>query len=73
MRISDEGRGLTQEQMVSIGAYMQFERKVYEQQGSGLGLTVAKRLAELHGGFLKLESEYGRGTTVTVTLPLPLD
>ena len=73
MRISDEGRGLTQEQMVSIGAYMQFERKVYEQQVSGLGLTVAKRLAELHGGFLKLESEYGRGTTVTVTLPLPLD
>lgn len=73
VRIRDEGRGLTEEQMVSIGAYMQFERKVYEQQGSGLGLTVAKRLAEIHGGTLKLESDYGRGTIVTVTLPVPLD
>jgi two-component system sensor histidine kinase/response regulator len=73
LRIRDHGRGLTEEQMHGIGAYMQFERKVYEQQGSGLGLTVAKRLAEIHGGFLKLESEYGKGTTVTVTLPVHLD
>jgi signal transduction histidine kinase len=69
LRISDHGRGMTAEQLHNIGAYMQFERKVYEQQGSGLGLTVAKRLTEIHGGFLKLESEYGTGTTVTVTLP----
>ena len=69
LRIRDHGRGMTAEQLHNIGAYMQFERKVYEQQGSGLGLTVAKRLTEIHGGFLKLESEYGEGTTVTVTLP----
>jgi len=52
---------------------MQFDRKVYEQQGSGLGLTVAMRLTEIHGGFLKLESEYEEGTTVTVTLPAAAD
>ena len=69
LRIRDHGRGMTAEQLHNIGAYMQFERKVYEQQGSGLGLTVAKRLTEIHGGFLELESEYGEGTTVTVTLP----
>jgi signal transduction histidine kinase len=73
LRISDHGRGMTAEQLHNIGAYMQFERKVYEQQGSGLGLTVAKRLTEIHGGFLKLESEYGSGTTVTVALPSALD
>jgi signal transduction histidine kinase len=73
LRIKDHGRGLTEEQIHGIGAYMQFERKVYEQQGSGLGLTVAKRLAEIHGGFLRLESAYGQGTTVTVTLPAHLD
>jgi two-component system sensor histidine kinase/response regulator len=72
-RISDHGRGMSAEQLHNIGAYMQFERKVYEQQGSGLGLTVAKRLTEIHGGFLKLESEYGKGTTVTVTLPAAHD
>lgn len=69
LTIRDRGRGMSEEQLHSIGAYMQFERKVYEQQGSGLGLTVAKRLTEIHGGFLKLESEYGKGTTVKLTLP----
>jgi len=72
-RITDHGRGMSPEQLHDIGAYMQFERKVYEQQGSGLGLTVARRLTEIHGGFLKLESEYGKGTTVTVTLPVARD
>jgi len=69
LKITDQGRGLSSEQLLSIGAYMQFERKVYEQQGSGLGLTVARRLVEIHGGAFSLESEYGKGTTVTVTLP----
>ncbi len=39
------------------------------EEGTGLGLPLAKRLAELHGGSLVLESELGRGTRVTVTLP----
>ena len=38
-------------------------------QGTGLGLPLARRLAELHGGFLEVESEPGRGTCVIVTLP----
>jgi two-component system, sensor histidine kinase and response regulator len=73
LKITDQGRGLTSEQLVNIGAYMQFERKVYEQQGSGLGLTVARRLVEIHGGHIVLESEYGKGTTVTVMLPSVAD
>lgn len=73
LQIHDSGRGMSAEQLHGIGAYMQFERKVYEQQGSGLGLTVAKRLTELHGGFVVFESEYGKGTTVTVSLPLAPD
>ena len=57
------------EHIAEIGAYMQFERKIYEQQGSGLGLTIAKRLTELHRGELSIESQLGAGTTVEVKLP----
>ncbi|MBI2395293.1 MAG: response regulator [Deltaproteobacteria bacterium] len=39
-------------------------------QGIGLGLAFSKVLAELHGGSLSIDSEIGRGTTVTVRLPL---
>ncbi|HTY38709.1 MAG TPA: hybrid sensor histidine kinase/response regulator [Bacteroidota bacterium] len=73
LTVRDHGRGMSAEQIHGIGAYMQFERKVYEQQGSGLGLTVAKRLTEIHGGYLRLDSDYGKGTTVTVTIPSARD
>lgn len=67
--INDRGRGITPDQIVDIGAYIQFERKMYEQQGSGLGLTIARRLTELHGGKLSIRSDVESGTTVTVRLP----
>jgi signal transduction histidine kinase len=70
LQISDRGRGMTADQLSHIGAYIQFERKVYEQQGSGLGLTVARRLVELHGGKFDIRSQYGEGTTVVAELPL---
>jgi len=70
LRVEDKGRGMTREQMESIGAYMQFERWFYEQQGSGLGLAIVRRLAELYGGRMQLESDLDRGTTATVYLPL---
>jgi light-regulated signal transduction histidine kinase (bacteriophytochrome) len=44
------------QQIANLGAYMQFNRKIYEQQGSGLGLILAKRLAELHGGQLTIQT-----------------
>lgn len=68
--VLDRGRGMTSEQICRIGAYVQFERNQYEQQGSGLGLTIAKRLAELHGGRLHVESIAGKQTLVSVSLPL---
>jgi two-component system sensor histidine kinase/response regulator len=67
--VADEGRGMTPEQIMNVGGYMQFERKMYEQQGSGLGLVIAKRLLEVHGGTLTIESRPGGGTSVTARLP----
>lgn len=69
LRITDRGRGMTLAQISSLGAYTQFERKLYEQQGCGLGLAIAKSLAELHGGELTIKSIPGETTTVKVVLP----
>jgi two-component system, cell cycle sensor histidine kinase PleC len=40
-----------------------------ENQGTGLGLPLAKAMVELHGGYLELESDVGVGTIVTITFP----
>lgn len=68
--VTNRGRGMTAEQMASLGAGMQFERKLYEQQGSGLGLIIAKRLVELHGGNLALDSIPNQETVVRIALPI---
>jgi signal transduction histidine kinase len=67
--VSDQGRGMTPEQIAGIGAHMQFERRFYEQQGTGLGLIIARRLAELHRGDLIIESQPGQSTTVELQFP----
>jgi len=67
--VADQGRGFSTEQIAHIGAYMQFERKMNEQQGLGLGLTIAKRLVELHGGTFSIEGKKGEGATITAKLP----
>jgi two-component system, sensor histidine kinase and response regulator len=69
LSVSDNGRGFSTEHITKVGAYMQFDRKLHEQQGLGLGLTIVRRLTELHGGTLAIQSHKGAGTTVTVKLP----
>ncbi|MCS7091309.1 MAG: response regulator [Verrucomicrobiota bacterium] len=66
LQVRDHGCGMTAEQVSRIGAYVQFNRKVREQQGLGLGLAICRRLTEVHGGVFQLESRPGQGTTVTV-------
>lgn len=67
--VIDSGRGMTETQIENLGAYMQFDRDLYEQQGSGLGLIIAKRLTELYGGKLIIESLPGQKTSVQINLP----
>lgn len=68
--IEDKGRGMDAKQAGQIGAYMQFERTFYEQQGLGLGLIIVKRMVELHGGKMIVSNRLDGGTQICVCLPL---
>jgi two-component system sensor histidine kinase/response regulator len=70
LSVRDQGRGFSTEHIRRIDAYVQFERKMQDQEGLGLGLTIAKKLVELHGGSLSIESKIGAGSTVSVRLPV---
>ena len=70
IEITNYGRGMSEDQIKTIGAYMQFERFFHEQQGTGLGLVIAKRLTELYGGTLSINSIPDDFTTVTISLQL---
>ncbi len=69
LSVSDQGSGFSTEQIARIGAYMQFDRRMHEQQGLGLGLTIAKRLVALHGGTLSIESTKEQGATIIAKMP----
>lgn len=68
--IADNGKGMTEDQLANIRAYLQFERDKYEQQGMGLGLIISMKIAEVYGGSIKIDSMYGEYTKVIVSLPL---
>lgn len=70
--ISDTGIGIARSVLDHIwGAFRQASEGLGRDfEGNGLGLTVANRFAELMGATIGIESEPGRGTSVTVTFPL---
>jgi signal transduction histidine kinase len=70
LHVTDCGRGLTDQQIASVGAYMQFERALFEQQGLGLGLIIARRLVELHGGQTEVKSIPGARTEISIQFPV---
>jgi two-component system sensor histidine kinase/response regulator len=59
--VTDSGRGMLPEEIEKIGAFRQFDRKKYEQQGLGLGLILVQRLAARNGATLALMSLPERG------------
>ncbi len=64
LEVIDVGRGMTPDQIREIGAFRQFDRSLFEQQGSGLGLALVQRLVSMSGGQFHLESPAGEGTRV---------
>jgi len=69
--VTDTGIGIAPENIERVLRPFEQVETSYARKhgGSGLGLPYAKRLSELHGGELKIESELGKGTSVSVSLP----
>jgi signal transduction histidine kinase len=69
LTITDQGRGMTEEETGRIGVFQQFERKKQEQQGLGLGLVLVQKLASLYNVKFLLTSQPGAGTKVEIVFP----
>jgi signal transduction histidine kinase len=71
VRVADDGVGMTAEQMANL--FVPTFSRTGDRVKAGLGLFISHRIAERHQGRLDVESELGRGTTVTLSLPLGLE
>jgi signal transduction histidine kinase/DNA-binding response OmpR family regulator len=69
LAVRDEGRGIGVDERARIFDRYERGRNAQGGGGLGLGLYVVRRIVEAHGGRIAVESEPGRGSTFTVTLP----
>jgi signal transduction histidine kinase len=69
--VTDTGIGIPRDQLAKVlEPFHQIDSKISRKhQGTGLGLALAKNLAELHGGTLTIDSEVNEGTSVTIAFP----
>jgi signal transduction histidine kinase len=70
LKITDQGRGLTTEEIGRIGAFQQFDRKKQEQQGLGLGLVLVQKIAAQYKAEFSMQSNPGQGTQVEIAFPV---
>ena len=70
--VEDTGIGIKDDDLKNIfQPFFQIESTYTKTKtGTGLGLAITKKLVELHGGNIKMESEFGKGSKVTVTIPI---
>jgi signal transduction histidine kinase len=71
--VTDTGIGINEQEIEKIfdRFYRAKDERVTEIVGSGLGLAIARDVIRLHGGDISVESEPGKGSTFTLTLPIP--
>ncbi len=71
VEVQDTGRGISKEEQEKLfEPYQQLERERARLSGLGLGLSLAKKLVELHGGRIWVQSEKGEGSTFSFSIPL---
>ncbi|GAB1544844.1 hypothetical protein NUACC21_75200 [Scytonema sp. NUACC21] len=69
-RVQDEGIGIPAACQDNLFTPFHRAKNVGKIPGTGLGLAIVKRCVDLHGGQITVESEIGKGTTFTVTIPV---
>jgi two-component system sensor histidine kinase/response regulator len=69
LTVTDEGRGLSADEIKQIGAFNQFDRKKHEQQVLGLGLVLVQKIASECKAEFSITSELGKGTQVRIAFP----
>ena len=70
LSVRDQGQGLTElEQRRVFDKFYRARRDRSAIQGTGMGLSIAKEIAEAHGGSISVESQFGQGARFTITLP----
>ncbi len=69
LSISNQGRGMTTEQVDMMGAFVQFDRRIHEQQGVGLGLEIASKITKMYGGFFSIQNDIKDKLTIFITFP----
>jgi two-component system, OmpR family, phosphate regulon sensor histidine kinase PhoR len=71
LKLQDTGTGIDKQYIRKV--FMPFFRvpsgNIHNVKGSGLGLSYVKRICDLHGWKIKIESEPGKGTAITLTIP----
>jgi CheY-like chemotaxis protein len=72
LAVADTGIGIAKQDFDRVfHEFQQLDTGVARQQaGTGLGLTLTRRFANLHGGDVRMESQLGKGSVFTITLPL---
>jgi signal transduction histidine kinase len=71
LSVQDQGEGIQEKDLSGLfDVFHQIDRAKREQQGSGSGLAICKGIVNVHGGDVGVESEYGKGSTFWISLPL---
>ncbi len=67
--VTDRGPGIAPEAQDKVFEWFETDPRGSQHRGTGLGLTLVRSFVELHGGTVTIDSEIGRGTTVTCVFP----